>query len=516
MLTTKHNIKMQIKDLMVKNRCLLFFLIFLAITKKGISQIFPKEGSKLNYVLTKFSVPGEAGVKQYEFRIAKGTQMNEKEFNSNIIFTLKDTSNRTVVKLPEYGSSYTWQVGYKKGKKSYNSKLYHFSTDTSSIVDTQKYRIRVLSNNYTDSTLLFFLDYAKALYDVNGMPVWFLPDVDSVVSKNIQIRDLKMTEDSTITFLSNDAAYEIDYKGNVLWRKEGSEILKEHGIKIGRDNRSLIREQCHHEFTKLRNGNYMLMSGENVLLKMPYADSVMAMTYGTVKTNDGYYRNTEFGILAEYDAEGKLVWEWKASEYFADKVLFTPESEKSGLYYGTTHMNAFHFNEEDSVIYIGFRDVSSIVKIKYPEGNQLAHYGDFSNSGNLFAVQHSCALNKAGNLYVFNNNAQSESQEEGEASSIVIFREIGIGKLRKLWEFNCDIDKETPAIGLRGGNVVELDNGDMICCMGTSPRLFIVGKGKEVLFNAISEQWNAQEKKWVAFPQYRVNPVSNYSMQLKN
>ena len=56
--------------------------------------------------------------------------------------------------------------------------------------------------------------------------------------------------------------------------------------------------------------------------------------------------------------------------------------------------------------------------------------------------------------------------------------------------------------------MTELPDGNMFVCMGASNRIFIINKEKQVLFNALVEQWDEVQRAWQPFPQYRAAPVS--------
>lgn len=478
----------------------------------------PVEGSKLNYTLAGFSVPEENDITEYEFKIAKGTFNDKKQFEKNIILVKRDTSNKTLIKLPSFGTEYTWQVTYLKKKKEKTSgKLFHFATDTSSYVDEDKYRLRVLANNYADSNLLFFVDYSRVIYNLKGEPVWFLPARPEYKASKMNLRDMDLSPQNTITFVTGLGAYETDIDGNVLWTKNVKTILDKDKEKSSRAQRESLSNAYHHDFTKTSKGTYMCLQNDTVLKKIcNLTDIDIIETLDTVrdrrlvKKKDGYYLNIEMGKLVEYDKAGNMIWQWRSSGYFTDEeILGTARNAEVPL--GTTHMNAFFFNEKDSSVYIGFRNVSNIVRVKYPTNEIIASYGGsiHGSTKDFFVLQHSCRINTEGDLYVFNNDVKGDSNQ----SKILIIKVDTLkGEEKIVWEFGCAIDDSTAAVATRGGNVVELADGSMLCCMGTTNRIFIVDKDKQVLFNALSEQFLQEEQVWTRSLQYRANPLrlSNY------
>lgn len=473
---------------------MIMFLIGCLYAKKGNSQIMPAEGSKLNYILAQFSIPRKQS-SAYEFRIAKGIYSSEKAFSKNISIVKSDSTHKTSVQLPAYGSGYTWQVSWRSQNKIYKTGLYHFYTDTSSYTDTSKYRLRVIENTYADSTLLFFLDYSRVLYNMNGIPVWFLPNIPNCVDSNTVVRDLKATHLGTITFLTDKGAYEINYDGDVLWSAPVSE------------NKVDNEGKYHHEFTRLKNGNYMLMAYASAYYRLPQLDSAKLKQLSNVETKNGEnYVKVDIGSLVEYNSKKELVWSWKAKDHIKIEDFLYSFDRGNGELNISTHMNAFYFDEEKQSIYVGFKDMDQFIQLKYPDGNILSKYGSGSDAqGNgFFKGQHSINRNKEGDLYVFNNNMDRNIKS---ISSVIILKEPLSTKdpLEKIWEFRCDIDTNVASFSGRGGNVVELKDQAMLVCMGIMPRIFIVNKHKQVLFNAVTEY--KDKDYWQSFSQYRTSPA---------
>jgi len=88
-----------------------------------------------------------------------------------------------------------------------------------------------------------YLDGSRTLYDLNGNPVWFLPAKDGM-----EIRDMKITPQGTITYLNGSDIYDVNYDGNILWKGPNTSVVNGDSI-----------EHYHHEFTRLSNGHYMVL-----------------------------------------------------------------------------------------------------------------------------------------------------------------------------------------------------------------------------------------------------------------
>ena len=88
---------------------------------------------------------------------------------------------------------------------------------------------------------MLFFDNTRTLYNMSGEPLWYLPIIKGVSDSNIgAIRDIKLTDEGTITFLTPKNIHEIDYFGNVLWS----------GPNDGGVSGDTV-EQYHHEITRL-------------------------------------------------------------------------------------------------------------------------------------------------------------------------------------------------------------------------------------------------------------------------
>src|ERR1019366_9933437 len=99
---------------------------------------------------------------------------------------------------------YTWRVIYtvKNGKVT-KSAFNHFSTSCIPEVDTNQLRLRVLKRAVKYKDAYVFIDGHKALYDMNGFPVWYLPMKEDVQIGKSEVRDLKLSPQGTITYLQH-------------------------------------------------------------------------------------------------------------------------------------------------------------------------------------------------------------------------------------------------------------------------------------------------------------------------
>ncbi len=495
---------------MYKIITVLFLSLF--ITMQINARILPKEGSKLHYRLIGFSFPDEPQNGKYKLEIADGYFNQADSFKKNIINSTTGKKNKIIAEVPAFGKQYTWRVVFAGGNEA-SGTLHHFSTTIIPFADTNVTRLRITKRAEKNKDAYVFLDGARALYDMNGRPVWYLPDIEGLMNESTLLCDLKITNRGTITFMLRDrCAFEINYNSDVIWRGPNNSILSKY-------------IHYHHEFTRLSNGHYMILGTEPLLWKhrQPAADDSSLYVFSDGKTGpenkDTAYKMFPFGTMIEYDEKGNVVWEWKTSEYVkeCDLKYYAPPNGGNGF---DVHVNAFFFDEKDKTIYLSFRDINRIIKIKYPEGTVLNTYGErykrgFSETGKgLFCGQHSCRRSEKGYLYLYNNNVCSK---DGSLPNIIMMQEAVSenGNLNKVWEYECTLDglneKTLPGAGYTsGGNVIEMPDHSLFVSM-SSPygKIFMVSPGKDILWSAVSEQWNRYEKKWQMLPLYRASIINS-------
>lgn len=479
------------------NKLLLTLFCFFTIAANVYSQVLPREGSTLNYRLIGFSISNGGLPNNSEIQIASGSQLTEDAFKQNIIKTATCKAGRTIVEVPSFGENYTWRSITKSGKKTTYSELHHFATSFSTKIDTAKTKLTVTKSCEKYKKAYVFVDESEALYDMDGHAVWFLPEQFEGVKGNI--RDLKLTSRGTITFLAVSTAYEIDMDGNILWKAPDNGIVS--GAKT---------ESYHHEFTRLSNGNYMVLGNEQSNVPMYNADKTLKLD----ANGKPMVVPLMFGTVIEYNKKGDVVWSWKSSKYSKESDLVNYFGAAAGNNIQDLHENAFFFDEKDKAVYVSFKNIDRIVKIKYPEGNVIGTYGQIYSEGKqtsgskLFCGQHACKYSQLGCLFLFNNNGCGV----GSAPKIKQFREMNDANhsLEKLWEYDCPVDVNEKKEFTTGGNVVELPGGDLFVCMGgTYSKLFIVGMDKKVLWSALPEHLDGVNKRWDAMHSYRASIIND-------
>ncbi len=495
-----------------------FFSFFVPLV--AFPQILPKEGSRLNYRLVGFSFPNVQNTSKTKLEIAVGDLTSVDSFEKNRIKTYDVKDCKAIIELPFFGKSYTWRVigkGHKVLSTDKNYGLHHFSTTLIPAVDTSQTRLRVLKQAVARKDAYVLLDGNRAMYDMGGNPIWYLPDIDGFKTDKSLLRDLKTSPQGNITFLYEErGAYEINLNGDILWKAPNNGTVNGQGA-----------EFYHHEFTRLSNGNYMILGSEYNTWnqQMPSTtDSGYLLTHDDKKkrvadSTKARLPSIPIGTIMEYNGNGDVVWSWRSSSYFRNSDIYY-HTAKSGKPEVAVHENSFYFDEKDSFIYIGYRNISRILKLKYPENTVVASYGESyklgeKDKGNgLYCRQHSVRKSGDGYLYLFDNNcciggeAMPRVQKYQETSN-------DITGLKKIWEYEGTIEGIVRDTNVKynfqtGGNVLELKDKSLFINMSTIySKVFILDTNKNILWGAIPERWNTIDKKWEMVYQYRASIIEN-------
>jgi hypothetical protein len=485
----------------------IFTIVLCLISILTKAQTWPAENALLNYRLIGFTIPVKKDIAAYQLEISNGTNNNEVYFNKNKILSITSPGNHITATVPAFSASYTWRIIYlnKNNKPKGETKFYHFSTGRINYVDTSMYRVKVIDTATKHKDMYVFLDCFRALVDMNGAPLWYLPDLPGDVDTNTSVRDMKITQQGTITFLAGNYAYEIDYNGKVLWPS-----------KRYADNND-TSEYYHHEFTRLSNGHYMVAGHETEDREIPFDPGPINSENERIEKNgDKYFIKVRHGTIMEYDSAKNIIWSWNSKNYFTDQDLFSRKAFK-GVLTPNLHYNAFYFSEKDSIIYASFKNINRVVKISYPSGKVITEYGEVRNKQYLanspFYGQHNCRLTSDGYLSLFNNNISMNIVEKRpgkrNTSSVMLFKEPKTENdtLEIAWQFPCIIDTFAASSATGGGTVFELPDHSFIVSMGTTNRDFIVSRDKKILWNVITQF--TINSAWAAMPNYRLSVITN-------
>jgi len=477
---------------------LIFIFIFSCLG--SIATIIPSENSRINYTTIYFEEDLQPGAQNYEFVLYSDSLLDEG----------KQADLRSMSRVPafrcsdlQWGTRYSWQVNaYDKDHKLVHEGTVHVFR-TVNITYSFPHVIRAGLDIKTNkkgkhSGGLLLLDYTRCMYTRDGIPVWTLPDIPGIVGPETQIRDMKLTADNTITFLTDKTAVEIDLDGKILWRAPRGFVYEKDTVIY------------HHDLKKTDRGTYMVLGTRRVLrpFMQNYTAGQLQNEAEISVINKKVYKKTQMTILLEFDRNGKLVWFWDADSYIKDADLLYKKYE-TGAPLFSSHSNAFSENAEATTVYIGFRDLSRIVKIDKATKKVTMSYGEKFPSGdaeaanNLFRKQHDGTITTRNTLLIFNNNEAAVKEGERAVSSLIEIKENAAPDDTTLWSFALNFDSQTTGWSSGGGNVTELPNSNFLLCAGTLNRVLEVTRDKEIVWDALIQSFSAGSGAWKPFPQYR-------------
>ncbi len=492
------------------HRKLRMLVVLLLLSFRVSGQLFPAEESRLNYVMVGFYDPEASSSGEQRVELAVGTIPNENLFQKNITYSIQSAGGHLTGLVPGFGKSYTWRVvSVGSNAKNIVGKLHHFSTAISPAFDSDHVRMRIVKDaaaKYQESYV--FSDGARMLFDMKGRPIWFLPNIPGAVTDNSVIRDMKLTNRGTITLLSDDVPYEINYAGRILWRAPHNNVTTGDTI-----------ERYHHEFTRLSNGHYMVLGTETTQWEWKFrtrSDSSLFIAPEGARAGDGHkYEPITFGTVLEFDSSGKLVWWWKSSDYFRKHKEENPGTIRG---FFDPHENSFFFDERTKVLYVSFKNINQLYNVRYSDKSIQAVLGVTNAygatnmpmmpypAGIRFCEQHSCKISQEGNVYLFNNNICHPTVPP----TVLMMQEKG-GALKPVWEYTYPLDlggmPRQPVT--KGGNVTELaDKSLLVSFCNPYGNLFIVNRRKELEWDAMLERWNDQARRWDILDEYRASFVA--------
>ena len=265
-----------------------------------------------------------------------------------------------------------------------------------------------------------------------------------------------------------------------------------------------------HEFKQISNGNYMGFIREDALGPIP-SDNYMTQYFQMI----GYQADgitLEFPWygqkIIEWNSDHEVVWSWSPFDHFTMDDYDDYEATWYNAYFQQEvdwmHSNAFHFDEEESVIYVSHRHLSRITKIDYPSGEVIWNMGlpvEYMASGDehictdlLFSFQHNIQLLDDGDLLFFDNGNLSDILL-GDSNPTTRIRRIRVmdnSYCETVWQY--DLPQNLHGLGM--GSVQLLNNGNYsIYTFGSGlndPECSVleVTPNKEIIWKATSNNPN--------------------------
>jgi len=318
----------------------------------------------------------------------------------------------------------------------------------------------------------------------------------------ISLYDEDLLEDGYVAigaFSPNLESVIIDKYGNEIWNDGGMQMQLNHINKYGNIYGFSINDYPLHTGMKantdmdvvwstmdsddpvdshiikqLPNGNYMGFIRVEEMGPIPN-DNYMTQYFQLI----GYQANgvtpefTWFGqMIVEWNEGHEVVWTWNPFDHFTMADYDNYEGTWYGAYFNQEHdwmhSNAFHFDDEESVIYVSHRHLSRISKIAYPSGEVIWNMGlpaEYMASGDehictdlLFSFQHNIQLMDNGDLLFFDNGNLSDMLL-GDSNPTTRIRRIKVidnSYCETVWQY--DLPQNLHGLGM--GSVQELNNGN--------------------------------------------------------
>ena len=416
--------------------------------------------------------------------------------------------------MPSFGKEYSWRIKRTDQRQELDfnageriSPLLHFSTLYNERADTSKFRLNVVQPAEKYSDAYVFCDATKVMYNMKGEPVWFLPQLPGLDVEQGVVRDLKVSQTGTITFLLNDRPYEITYRGDQLWS------LPDTGSTNGR---------YHHEFTHDKNG-YVLMGTENLLCKTyPQRDTLIELWQGPPPADSQKRRihNIPFSTVVCYNQDRHRMWEWHTADVLKRDRKMLLAYFRPGSHGVELHDNAFCIDQKKQTIFISCKAYGILLEVDLRSRrlkNVLGDKPEINGADRTFCGQHACKLSAGGDLYLYNNN---DCQPE-QVPTLAMFRQLpGKAGLEKTWEYSCPVlpivrDNPRRRLVSTGGNVMELPDKSMFAAM-SSPysNIFMVSQEKKLLWNSMLEKrTDPANNFWEPMPLYRASIIEMHQME---
>ena len=467
----------------IKNKYVVFFFMINFILPVS-AQFLPKDDAKLNYNQIYFEYPYNENAVFYNIYLAIDSSQAKSDFKNYLINTYKDKTPAARIDELQFGKKYKWYVetNLKSGEKI-NSDIHYFSILNTVYNDTTKYSVKQYYNKKDKiEDGLIWCDHLHCALNRKGKVVWFIPPLNSDFKEDRQIRDFRFQKNGTVTFISEPEAYHTDRDLNIIWK----------GPNDGKISKAK-NEFYHHCFELLLNGNYMALGNE--YLELERTDS-----------KDTVSRKVELATLIEYNRFGEIVWSWKMIDHFPLDLLASNE----GNAVMNPHCNSFSIDKENKFIYLGFRDISRVIKIDKVSGKIVSSYGKklnktdtVLNETSIFSHPHDATILSNNRLMVLNNNEVSK----GKISSLEIMNlpNNTTNKIKSVFSFKFNFDTLTNGKSMKLGGAKILTNGNFLINEGVINRIIEVTKSKELLWDLMIYKKNSAAQEWSNFPQYNID-----------
>ncbi|MBN2321159.1 MAG: aryl-sulfate sulfotransferase [Acidobacteria bacterium] len=275
---------------------------------------------------------------------------------------------------------------------------------------------------------------------------------------------------------------EIDWDGNVVWEYK---LLTPNAVQ-------------HHTFTRLPNGNTMLMAVERKSI-----DEFIEKGRDSRKipvTGPGFTGNfqNDFWVdfVREVNPAGETVWEWHVWDhvgpgpYQFDINYTLPNVMNSSGIFDWTHFNAVEYLPETDQVLLNSRNFSEFYIIDHKTGKMVYRWGNPSaygqgeapswldNGDQKMFGNHNATYLGRNRFLIFDNGSE---RPEGNRSAVI---EVDARTGSIVWEYTAP--SSNSFYTARQGGAQRLPNGNTFITSSNSGHLFEVTEDKEVVWDYVS------------------------------
>ena len=389
-------------------------------------------------------------------------QVSNEFANSSFESVVLDTLIEDLVYIDknnfDWDESFWWKIRPKYENDVYGS----WSNINSFVIRYKKFpeiNASIIDDDLIQDGLVFFggfagatTDLASGVIDKYGNEIWNDGSLNLILNH--------INESGNIYGFSgndfpNNSGVKVNYNNDIIWSAPN-------GVNVDM-----------HEIKQIPNGNYMAFVHEYTTGPIPlgpWTPAYQAVGYQADGVTNEY---SWFGQkIVEWDSDGNEIWSWNPFDHFTmeDHDLYADLwwDFNSGAH-DWMHSNAFHFDDNESVIYVSHRHLSRISKISYPSGDVIWNIGmppEYNTGddnicteiGNSF--QHNVQLLDDGTLLFFDNGNLSQMLL-GDSFPTTRIRRIKVHEnsyCESIWEYELPPN----LFGAGMGSVQLLENGNYL------------------------------------------------------
>ena len=437
-----------------KRDSILFILLFNTFAFGDL--IRPANGVQLNYIYVIFEWEQEPDAMVYNLQVSTDLSFNN---------LLLDVNEATTVYINKdifgWNDNYYWKVRpvYDNGEFGEWSGISNFNTGDKQFPERDA---DIYNDDLLQDGLVAFGGFApelsSAVIDKYGNEIWNTGEggnFDFIIN---HINEFGNIYGLSVYDYPNNTGTKVNYELDFLWSAPATSQADAIDI---------------HEIKQIPNGNYMAFVPDLRLGPIPQGDWTFiyqSIGYIADGVTDEY---PWIGMrIVEWDEDGNQVWNWDPFVHFT----MDDYDAYGGIWWDFNagahdwmHSNAFHFDEEEGVIYVSHRHLSRISKIAYPSGEVIWNIGMpeqyntgsdniCTDLGNSF--QHNIQLLNDGSLLFFDNGNLSEMLmgDSNPTSRVRRIRVIDNSYCETEWEYELPPN----LYGLGMGSVQLLDNGNYL------------------------------------------------------